>query len=243
MVTECGEITAYASEMKKRASEMEQTAQTNTEVIRAKAAHILVELDEAIENSKSVDQVNSLTKEILSISVSTNLIALNASVEASRAGAAGKGFAVVASEVRELADSCAKTATRIQEVNQVVTKAVHHLSRNAQELIDYMNETILAEFQIFVSAGQQYKDDASYVKQEMEGFHQNALHLRNSMAQIVSSIKSITSAIDEGAGDISGASGSTRSLVGNMADITSRMDINKEIVEELRKQTEIFANL
>ncbi len=243
MVTECGEITAYASEMKKRASEMEQTAQTNTEVIRAKAAHILVELDEAIENSKSVDQVNSLTKEILSISVSTNLIALNASVEASRAGAAGKGFAVVASEVRELADSCAKTATRIQEVNQVVTKAVHHLSRNAQELIDYMNETILAEFQIFVNAGQQYKDDASYVKQEMEGFHQNALHLRNSMAQIVSSIKSITSAIDEGAGDISGASGSTRSLVGNMADITSRMDINKEIVEELRKQTEIFANL
>lgn len=77
----------------------------------------------------------------------------------------------------------------------------------------------------------------------MEGFHQNALHLRNSMAQIVASIKSITSAIDEGAGGISGASGSTRSLVGNMADITSRMDINKEIVEELQKQTEIFANL
>lgn len=243
MVTECGEITSYASAMKKRASEMEQTAQTNTEVIGAKAAHILVELNEAIENSKSVDQVNSLTKEILSISASTNLIALNASVEASRAGAAGKGFAVVAAEVRDLADSCAKTATRIQEVNQVVTKAVHHLSRNAQDLIDYMNETILAQFQLFVRAGQQYEDDASYVEQEMEGFHQKALHLRNSMSEIVSSIKSITSAIDEGAGDISGASGSTRSLVGNMADITSRMDINKEIVEELQKQTEIFANL
>lgn len=243
MVTECGEITAYASAMKMRASEMEQTAQTNTEVIRAKAAHILVELNEAIENSKSVDQVNSLTKEILSISASTNLIALNASVEASRAGDAGRGFAVVAAEIRDLADSCSRTATRIQEVNQVVTKAVHHLSKNAQDLIDYMNETILDEFQMFVCAGQQYKDDASYVESEMEGFHQKALRLRNAMSQIVSSIKSITNAIDEGAGDISGASGSTRSLVGNMADITSRMDINKEIVEELQKQTEIFANL
>lgn len=243
MVKECGEITSYASAMKLRASKMEQTAQSNTEVIGAKAAHILVELNEAIENSKSVDQVNSLTKEILSISVSTNLIALNASVEASRAGEAGKGFAVVASEIRELADSCAKTATRIQEVNQVVTKAVSHLSKNAQDLIDYMNETILKEFQTFVSAGRQYKDDAFYVEREMEEFHQKALHLRNSMEEIVTSIQRITNAIDEGAGDISGVAGSTRSLVGNMADITSRMDINKEIVERLREQTEIFANL
>lgn len=243
MVKECGEITSYASAMKVRASEMEQTAQTNTEVIGAKAEHILVELNEAIENSRSVDQVHALTKEILSISVSTNLIALNASVEASRAGEAGKGFAVVAGEIRDLADSCAKTATRIQEVNQVVTKAVYNLSKHAQDLINYMNETILAEFQIFVSAGQQYKDDASYIEREMEEFHSKSQHLRNSMAEIVASIKSITNAIDEGAGDISGVAGSTRSLVGNMADITKRMDINKEIVEELRKQTEIFANL
>ncbi len=243
MVKECGEITSYASAMKVRAGKMEQTAQTNTEVIGAKAAHILVELNEAIENSKSVDQVNSLTKEILSISVSTNLIALNASVEASRAGETGKGFAVVAGEIRALADSCAKTATRIQEVNQVVTSAVYHLSQNAQELINYMNETILTEFQTFVTAGQQYKDDAFYVEREMEEFHNKALHLRNSMSEIVTSIKSITSAIDEGAGDISGVAGSARNLVGNMADITSRMDINKEIVEQLREQTEIFANL
>ena len=77
----------------------------------------------------------------------------------------------------------------------------------------------------------------------MEEFHNKALHLRNSMSEIVTSIKSITSAIDEGAGDISGVAGSARNLVGNMADITSRMDINKEIVEQLREQTEIFANL
>ncbi len=243
MVKECGEITSYASAMKVRASEMEQTALSNTEVIEAKASQILVELNEAIENSKSVDQVNTLTKEILSISVSTNLIALNASVEASRAGEAGKGFAVVAGEVRELADSCAKTATRIQEVNQVVTKAVSHLSKNAQDLIDYMNETILAQFQVFVYAGQQYKEDASYIGQEMEEFHQKSQHLRSLMEQIVASIKKITNAIDEGAGDISGVAGSTKSLVGNMADITDRMDVNKEIVEELREQTEIFANL
>lgn len=243
MAKECGEIASYASEMKERASGMEQTAQTNAEVISAKASHILVELDEAIENSKSISQVNTLTKEILSISMSTNLIALNASVEASRAGEAGRGFAVVAGEIRDLADSCAKTATRIQDVNQVVTKAVYGLSKNAQDLIDYMNDTILGQFQVFVSAGQQYKEDASYVEREMEEFYEKSQHLRSSMEQIVTAIQKITSAIDEGAGDISGVAGSTKSLVANMADITSRMDVNKEIVEQLREQTEIFANL
>lgn len=243
MVKECGEIQEYSTAMKTRAVEMEQTAQMNTDIISAKVTDILAELKGAIENSKSVDQVNSLTKDILSISSTTNLIALNASVEASRAGEAGRGFAVVASEIRELADSCARTATRIQEVNNVVTAAVYNLTGHAQDLVSYLNGTILAEFQMFVYAGQQYKEDAEYVEQAMEGFHQKSRHLKDSMAQIASSIASITNAIDEGAGGITGAAGSTRSLVGNMADITSRMDVNKEIVEELKEQTQVFANL
>ena len=243
MVERCGEINGYASAMKIRASEMEQMAQTNTEVIRAKVSKILIVLNKAIENSRSVDQVNSLTKDILSISTTTNLIALNASVEASRAGEAGKGFAVVACEIRDLADSCAKTATRIQDVNKIVTEAVYNLSSNAQELVNYLNESILTEFQVFVCAGQQYKEDAVYIEQVMAHFHAQTQHLKKAMADIAASMKSITNAIDEGAGGIHGAAGSTRSLAGNMADITSRMDINKEIVEQLKEQTEVFANL
>lgn len=59
-------------------------------------------LEAAIENSRSVEKINSLTSEILSISSQTNLLALNASIEAARAGEAGKGFAVVADEIRVL---------------------------------------------------------------------------------------------------------------------------------------------
>lgn len=240
---ECGEITKYASQMKQRASEMEQTAQTNTEIISEKVADILGVLNEAIANSRSVDQINSLTKDILSISSTTNLISLNASVEASRAGEAGRGFAVVASEIRGLADSCATTATHIQEVNQIVTHAVHNLSEKAQELVDYLNDTILTEFQVFMYAGQQYKNDASYIERVMESFSGRTEHLKHAMAEIAASIERITAAIDDGAGGITGAAGSTRSLVGDMAEITRRMDVNHEIVEELKEQTEVFSNL
>ncbi len=243
MVKKCNEISGYSSDMKIRASEMEQTAQSNTEIVHKKTADILLVLNKAIENSKSVDQVNSLTKDILSISATTNLIALNASVEASHAGEAGRGFAVVAGEIRRLADSCAKTATRIQEVNEVVTDAVYNLSQNAQELVNYINDTILTQFQLFVCAGQQYKDDAVHIEQVMAQFNDQTQHLKHAMTDISASIKSITNAIDEGAGGIHGAAGSTRSLADNMADIMSRMDVNKEIVEELKEQTEVFANL
>ncbi len=199
-------------------------------------------LEEAIENSKSVDQVDKLTKDIVSISSSTNLIALNASIEAARAGEAGKGFAVVAAEIQSLANSCSETAGRIQKVNQVVTSAVHNLSKHSQDMADYLSETILTEFQEFVCSGRQYKEDADYVKEMIDAFNSRTDRLRNSMIEIADSIESITKAIDDGASGITGVAGSAKSLVGDMEDITGRMDTNQGIVEELNKQMQVFAD-
>ncbi len=242
MAEECSTITEYSSAMKIRANEMEAAAQTNTEVIQEKTVNILAVLEEAIKNSKSVDQVDKLTKDIVEISSTTNLIALNASVEAMRAGEAGKGFAIVASEIKSLASSCSETAGRIQEVNQVVTNAVHNLSKHSQDMADYLSETILSEFQEFVRSGRQYKEDADYVKEKIDAFNNRTDRLRNSMVEIADSIESITKAIDDGAAGITGVADSTKSLVGDMADITGRMDTNREIVEELKKQMEVFAD-
>lgn len=242
MAEECSVIMDYSSEMKVRANEMETMAQTNTEVIQKKAADILEVLEEAIENSKSVEQVNRLTKDIVEISSTTNLIALNASIEAMRAGEAGKGFAVIVTEIKSLANSCSETAGRIQEVNQIVTSAVHNLSKHSQDMADYLSETILTEFQEFVNSGRQYKEDANYVKEMIDAFNSRTDRLRNSMIEIADSMESITKAIDDGAIGITGVADSTKSLVKDMADITGRMDTNREIVEELKKQMKVFAD-
>ena len=65
-----------------RADAMQQSAQNSAQITREKAEAILTSLNEAIEKSKSVDQINTLTSDILDISQKTRLIALNASVEA-----------------------------------------------------------------------------------------------------------------------------------------------------------------
>ena len=240
---ECAAITAYTVAMKARADELEKSAQTSAEVTSAKAAEILQDLNEAIRQSQSVDQVNALTGEILKISQSTRLIALNATVEAANAGAAGKGFAVVASEIRELSNSSSSAANRIQEINDLVTEAVHNLARNAQNLVDYMNSSILTEFQEFVQSGKQYQEDAAYIQQSMDNFKERTDHLRGSMAGIAESIEAITRVINEGASGISGVAESTRSLVVDMEDITQRMGVNQAIVGELKQETVVFNNL
>ena len=98
------EINAYTREMKEHADSMEASARENMESTGAKVNEILTVLNQAIEDSKSVNQVNSLTDDILNIASQTNLLALNASIEAARAGEAGRGFSVVATEISQLAD-------------------------------------------------------------------------------------------------------------------------------------------
>lgn len=240
---ECGKITSYCNAMNTRAKEMGQTAQESMEHTNTKVKEILDVLNESIEESRSVDQVNSLTHDILAISSQTNLIALNASIEAARAGEAGRGFAVVADEIRQLAASSSETASRIQEINAAVTHAVYNLSGNAQNLVNYIEESILKEFLSFVASGRQYQDDAAYIRQAMDEFNSNAGHLNTSMTEIAESIEAITKAIDDGASGIAGIAGSAQHLVADMTEITKRMDVNHKVAAELEKETITFANL
>ncbi len=240
---ECGAITEYTIQMNTRADAMQQSAQSSAETTSAKAAEILRSLNDAIEKSRNVDQIETLTGEILSIAHKTRLISLNASIEAANAGAAGKGFAVVAEEVSSLAHSSKETASRIQDINSGVTAAVYNLAENAQYLIDYINQSVLTEFQAFVRSGSQYKEDAAYIRRAMDEFQNHTQNLKSSMSEIADSIDTITNAIDEGASGITGVADNTRSLVRDMEDITQRMSVNQEIVRELEKETTVFDNL
>ncbi len=235
-------INNYSKEMKTNADQMESNARNNMEETGAKVKEILDVLNKAIEDSKSVDQVNSLTNDILSISSQTNLLALNASIEAARAGEAGKGFAVVAEEIRQLADSSRQTANRIQEINGVVTEAVHNLSGNANNLVEYLNESILPEFENFVNSGVQYRENATYIQSVMDEFTEKTDALKRATDEIASSISTITDAIEEGAKGVNGAAESTQLLVVDMEKISKRMDQNQKIAAALQKETDVFTN-
>lgn len=235
-------INTYSKQMKENADRMEADAKATMNETSSKVRDILSVLNDAIKDSSSVEQVNGLTEEILSISSQTNLLALNASIEAARAGEAGKGFAVVADEIRQLADSSRETANSIQEINGIVTNAVHNLAGNANNLVEYVNNSILPEFDKFVQSGVEYKENASYIENVMDEFSVKTDDLKQAVSEIAYSINTITCAIEEGANGVSGAAESTQELVENIENINSRMEQNQQIAEKLQNETNIFTN-
>lgn len=237
-----GEINEFSKEMKANADKMESDARNNMDKTNETIGIILEGLGKAIEDSHSVGQLTSLTDEILNISSQTNLLALNASIEAARAGEAGKGFAVVADEIRGLADSSRETANRIQQINSVVVAAVNNLSDNANELVGYIQNAILPEFEAFVESGVKYRDNASYIENAMQEFTAKTDMLKKNIDEIALSISAITTAVDEGAEGINGAAKSTQNLVEDIVNISDKMNENKVIAQTLQKSTHVFAN-
>lgn len=241
IATKSDNINQFSKEMKANAEKIESDARYNMVQTGEKVGNILDVLNKAIEDSKSVDQVNNLTNDILNISSQTNLLALNASIEAVRAGEAGKGFAVVADEIRQLADSSRETANKIQSINSVVVAAVNNLSDNANNLVSYLQQTILPEFQTFVDGGVKYKENASYIENAMDEFVEKTDVLKKNMDEIAHSINTITTVVDDGAAGVNNAAISTQDLVEDIVNISNKMIENKSIAQNLKNSTNIFA--
>lgn len=243
ITTATQELNEYASKMQSRAEEMKDKAVLSKETTSQMVAKIIDALKDAIEKSRSVQHVNELTDEILGISSQTNLLALNASIEAARAGEAGRGFAVVADEIRKLADATAETANNIQSINAMVTLAVNELADNSKSIVEYIDQTIMIDYDGFVDTGIQYRDDAAYVNSTMDSFEERALQLRKIMQETAASVRSISSAIEESASNVSTVAGSTNILVQNIDTVNAEMETNQDISKRLKNEADRFRNV
>ena len=97
----------------------------------AEITHVVIEGIENLEKqSQSIGQIIGAINDIAS---ETNLLSLNASIEAARAGAAGKGFSVVASEIRKLADQSMESANEIQNIIDEITNNTRYVVETAKQ--------------------------------------------------------------------------------------------------------------
>ncbi len=200
-------------------------------------------LEVAIENSRSVEKINSLTSEILSISSQTNLLALNASIEAARAGDAGKGFSVVADEIRVLADNSRDTANNIQHISVAVTQAVEELARDANEMLNFIDTAVLVDYDKFVDIASQYHDDADSIDGMLGDFNHKSQNLEETISQITSGIDGINTAVEENTQGVTIVANNTSHLVESLAGIRERAENNKEISDELKVEVHLFKNI
>lgn len=234
-------MSQYAQDMKKRATELEHTATENMNNTNEMIGEITTEMNQALENSKSVEKVAQLTADILNISSQTNLLALNASIEAARAGKAGKGFAVVADEIRQLADSSRETANNIQTINEQVIEAVQGLVVSSEKIVGYINENILPDYRAFVQGGQQYNDDATHIDNTMAEYAGEAQDILATMMEMTEAIEGISRAVEESANGVTDAATNIDSLVQSMSTVNGQMEENSTVAKNLKEESAAFA--
>lgn len=227
-------------QIKVRAQTIRKSAVGSKAAASEMIGEIRVMLEQAVEESKSVGQINELTGDILDISSQTNLLALNASIEAARAGDAGKGFAVVADEIRVLADNSRDAANNIQSISNMVTAAVEKLAQNAENMLQFIDDNVMKDYDGFVDVANNYHHDAEDMDAILTEFASGASDMQMTMQRINVGINDIATTVDESAKGVSNVAENTGSLVEAMAHIQKETQNSQSISRELCGEVERF---
>lgn len=240
MVDKAVNGTKFAEEIRTRAEELRKLAQGSRATADSMIKNFDVTLNASIEDSRQIEKISNLTADILGIASKTNLLALNASIEAARAGEAGKGFAVVADEIRQLADSSKETAGNIQQISESVVTAVMTLAENAGNLVKFINDRVMPDYEILENTGEQYLNDSITVDQMMSEMRESMENIGSMMRSVAESNENITSNVRESAQGVGGVVNNTASLAENMKNIIAALDQVSDVVSHLSEQTACF---
>ena len=197
-------------------------------------------MEKAMEGAKIISEITNVSASIQEIATQTNLLALNASIEAARAGEAGKGFAVVAEEIKKLSEDTNNQISKVNELTCKVLESVHVLSNESNSVLEFMNGTVMSDYDKLGKLADDYKNDAGYYNDISRQFGESAIEVSKSINDINEMLENISIVQKE----LSDAAASVNS---NLQQITySSENMSKETkdvfesVEMLRKTIQEF---
>lgn len=195
------------------------------------------QIKQSIEKGKVVDEIKAMSDSIQAISEQVNLLALNAAIEAARAGEHGRGFAVVAEEVRKLAEESTKTVDQINNMVGEVNDAFGELSANSEGLLEFIDNKVIADYDILVETGEQYLKDSEFVRDTMNAFNMRSSEINESIAQVNEAIESVASAIEQ-------ATASSMQITNNIEEVTNAIEeVSRVAVEQAALSEDLNVNV
>lgn len=150
------------------ADNMIKNAGTISSSINDKAAKTETNINNAMEYLHALNSINEKVKRIQDIASETNILAINASIEAARAGSYGAGFAVVANEIKNLSTNSAVAANEIFEVCKEMNTNIVSIENCFKEIIEFIRTDIAKSFRGMNDISGQLKDSMDATNNEID---------------------------------------------------------------------------
>ena len=227
-------------EVKERADQLKLKTQSASEKTVQMYENVQQKTESAMEQAKAVEKINQFTQAILDISSQTNLLALNASIEAARAGEAGKGFAVVAGEIGALATQTSTTVGSINEIIAEVNQAVANMTGCLKESTDFLEQTVLKDYEDFMGVADQYTKDATVFDDDMSAISEQIKTLLTSIVEIADAMQGVSSTVSEAADGVTDIAQKTLEVSGIVQGNETLVDNNRENIVRLNSVIEMF---
>ncbi|GAB6109432.1 methyl-accepting chemotaxis protein [Fusibacter bizertensis] len=224
-----------SSKINDRARKLKESSIQSQNAAKNIHASVAKDVKESIEKSKAVNEINLLSDAILQITSQTNLLALNASIEAARAGDAGKGFAVVANEIKKLAEDSEKAVGKIQSITKDVVSSVESLIENAEKVLNFIDTSVVKDYQTMVITGEQYSTDAEFVETLLGDFQSTTQTLTGSIRVLTETINDITLANSEAADGTQDIANKVTTMMLQSDNILTEINKTKMVSDKLKE--------
>lgn len=178
------------------------------------------------------EEIGMITSDITAISSQTNLLALNAAIEAARAGEAGRGFAVVADEVRKLAEQSSESAKRITELVSLIQAD----TSSAIEAADANDREVYKGIEMVSAAGEAFEDILEAVGKvagDIEEVSAGAEEMSASTTEILHYVNQSSTIAGEASSGMTEVSAATQEQLASMEEIASSSSSLSETAEQL----------